>query len=49
MAEAIDGQMQRFDVFSRLRTPAFPGGTALRHPVMALALMWFALRDRLPL
>ncbi|MFN0262510.1 NAD(P)/FAD-dependent oxidoreductase [Tepidamorphus sp. 3E244] len=48
VAEAIGGQMERFDVFSTLKTPEFPGGTMLRRPIMALALMWFALRDRLP-
>ena len=48
VAEAINGQMSRFDVFSTLKTPAFPGGTLLRYPIMALALMWFSLRDRLP-
>ncbi|MCC0054068.1 MAG: FAD-binding oxidoreductase [Rhodobiaceae bacterium] len=48
VAEAINGQMSRFDVFARLKTPAFPGGTLLRHPTMVLAMMWFALRDRMP-
>jgi len=47
MAEAIVGQTARFDVMARLPTPRFPGGTVLRHPVLVLAMTWFALRDRL--
>jgi gamma-glutamylputrescine oxidase len=26
---------------------AFPGGTALRWPLLVLAMTWYALRDRL--
>jgi len=47
LAEAICGEQERFDVFSRLPAPPFPGGRLLRHPTMALAMMWYALRDRL--
>ena len=47
LAQAVQGQAGRFDVMARLPTPRFPGGTALRHPVLALAMTWFALRDRL--
>ena len=28
---------------------AFPGGMALRHPLLVLAMTWYALRDRLGL
>ena len=37
----------RFDVMNRLPTPSFPGGSALRSPLLALAMTWFAIRDRL--
>lgn len=47
MAEAIAGQAGRFDVLSSLPTPSFPGGSAARAPLLALAMTWFALRDRL--
>jgi gamma-glutamylputrescine oxidase len=47
MAEAITGTLERFDCLARLPVPAFPGGTALRHPLMILAMLWYALRDRL--
>ena len=47
MAEAVQGQAERFDVFASLPTPAFPGGTLLRAPLLAAAMSWYALRDRL--
>ncbi|MFN3291948.1 MAG: NAD(P)/FAD-dependent oxidoreductase [Gemmobacter sp.] len=47
LAEAVQGQAARFDVMARLPTPRFPGGAALRHPVLVLAMTWYALRDRL--
>lgn len=46
-AEAIDGVASRFDVMHRLPTPSFPGGQWLRSPLLALAMTWYALRDRL--
>lgn len=46
-AEAIAGTAERFDVLERVPTPRFPGGTALRRPLLVLAMLWFALRDRL--
>ncbi len=47
LAEAIDGVATRFDVINRLPTPGFPGGGAFRSPLLALALTWYGLRDRL--
>ncbi|MCL4124505.1 UNVERIFIED_CONTAM: hypothetical protein GTU68_000029 [Idotea baltica] len=47
MAEAVRGQAERFDVFESLPTPAFPGGTMLRAPLLAAAMTWYSLRDRL--
>lgn len=49
MAEAIAGQAGRFDVLASLPTPSFPGGGALRAPLLTLAMTWFAMRDRLGL
>ncbi|WP_349359474.1 FAD-binding oxidoreductase [Stappia sp.] len=46
-AQAMLGDSDRFDVFSALPTPRFPGGRALRWPILVLAMSWFALRDRL--
>lgn len=47
MAEAIGGQSERFDVFSRIPHASFPGGTALRTPLLVLAMAWHRLRDML--
>jgi gamma-glutamylputrescine oxidase len=49
LAEAIDGEAERFDLMAGLKTPPFPGGTALRWPLLVLAMVWFSLRDRLGL
>ncbi|MEM7068394.1 MAG: FAD-binding oxidoreductase [Pseudomonadota bacterium] len=46
-AEAINGQMAKFDLMSKLPTPKFPGGAALRWPLLPLALTWYAMRDKL--
>ena len=47
IAEAVAGDAGRFDVMARLPSLAFPGGPALRTPLLVLAMTWFALRDRL--
>jgi gamma-glutamylputrescine oxidase len=47
MAEAVQGTAERFDVFASLPQPRFPGGSALRAPLLVLAMSWYALRDRL--
>ena len=46
-AEAINGQMAKFDMMSSLPTPKFPGGARLRWPLLPLALTWYAMLDRL--
>lgn len=47
LALAIDGQSKDFDVMARLPQPRFPGGIALRWPLLVLAMTWFSMRDRL--
>ena len=49
MAEAVRGQAERFDVFASLPVPSFPGGTMLRAPLLAAAMTWYSLRDKLGL
>lgn len=49
MAEAVQGQAGGFDCMARVPCPPFPGGAALRSPLLVLAMSWFALRDRLGL
>lgn len=47
VAEAMQGQAERFDVMASIQTPAFPGGPAFRSPLLVLAMLWYTLRDRL--
>jgi gamma-glutamylputrescine oxidase len=47
IAEAIAGQAERFDMMASVPTPKFPGGLALRQPLLVLAMLWFSLRDKL--
>ena len=47
LAEAVRGQSAGFDAMAALPTPAFPGGAGLRSPLLALAMSWYALRDKL--
>lgn len=49
VAEAVAGQAERFDLMARLPQPRFPGGPAMRTPLLALAMTWYAMRDRLGL
>jgi gamma-glutamylputrescine oxidase len=49
MADAIAGEASGFDLLSRVPTPRFPGGHTLRSPLLALAMTWYATRDRLGL
>lgn len=48
LAEAIAGQAERFDLFARLPHRTFPGGRRLQQPALALALLWYRLRDLMP-
>lgn len=45
VAEAINAQAERFDVFSRLKHRRFPGGPLLRTPTLAVGMLWHRLRD----
>ncbi|WJY23280.1 FAD-binding oxidoreductase [Fontisubflavum oceani] len=47
IADAIQGDSASFDLMARVPSPRFPGGTALRWPLLAMAMRWFALRDKL--
>ena len=46
-AEAVAGQAERFDLMAHVPTPRFPGGAALRWPLLVSAMVWYGLRDRL--
>ncbi|HEX7116634.1 MAG TPA: FAD-binding oxidoreductase [Steroidobacter sp.] len=45
VAEAIAGQAERFDLFTRLEHRNFPGGPWLRTPALVAAMLWYRLRD----
>ncbi len=45
MAEVVDGQAGRFDVFTRIPHQAFPGGHWMRTPLLVVAMMWRRLCD----
>ncbi len=47
MAKAIVGETDGFDVMGQIPTHTFPGGGALRTPLLMLAMTWYALRDRI--
>ncbi|HJV60759.1 MAG TPA: FAD-binding oxidoreductase [Albitalea sp.] len=47
VAEAIDGNASRFDVFARIRHRPFPGGRLLRTPALVAGMAYFRLRDLL--
>ncbi|MCT8161401.1 NAD(P)/FAD-dependent oxidoreductase [Pseudoruegeria sp. SHC-113] len=46
-AETVQGQAERFDIMAQVPTRRFPGGVAMRHPLLVLAMVYFALRDKL--
>jgi gamma-glutamylputrescine oxidase len=47
VAEAVAGQAERLDLFTKLEHRDFPGGRALRTPALVLAMLWFRLKDLL--
>ena len=47
MSEAIRGQSERLDLFAKIPHLPFPGGRALRTPMLVAAMAWYKLRDAL--
>ncbi len=47
VAQAIDGDRSRFDVFAKVPWVPFPGGRRFRVPYSAVGSWWYGLRDRL--
>ncbi|MDX1517365.1 MAG: FAD-binding oxidoreductase [Woeseiaceae bacterium] len=45
LADAVAGDSEQFDVFSRVRHYRIPGGRRLANPVLALGMMWYRLRE----
>ena len=48
LAACVLSQHRDYDVVSRMPVPEFPGGRALRWPLLTAAMTWYALRDKLP-
>ena len=46
VAQAMCGQAERFDLLAGLRQPAFPGGDAMRVPLLVLGMLYNRLRDK---
>ncbi|MFT5502918.1 MAG: gamma-glutamylputrescine oxidase [Gammaproteobacteria bacterium] len=46
MAEAVAGESEKFDLFGKIPTRSFPGGSLLRWPGLVLGMTYYALRDR---
>ncbi|KEA63150.1 Gamma-glutamyl-putrescine oxidase [Marinobacterium lacunae] len=47
IAELLSGQAARFDVFDRVKHMTFPGGPALRSPLLALGMLYYRAKDLL--
>jgi gamma-glutamylputrescine oxidase len=48
LAACVLSQHRDYDVLARMPVPYFPGGRALRWPLLTAAMSWYALRDKLP-
>ncbi|NNE54031.1 MAG: FAD-binding oxidoreductase [Sulfitobacter sp.] len=47
IARAIEGDGDGFDTMAQIPATPFPGGAALRSPLLVLAMSWYSMRDRL--
>ena len=47
ISESIRGQSERLDLFAKIKHLPFPGGRALRTPMLVAAMAWYKLRDAL--
>ena len=47
LSDAIDGDMERFDVFASMPQYQFPGGRMLRVPYTAIGAAYYNMRDQL--
>jgi gamma-glutamylputrescine oxidase len=49
LAQAVDGDLARFDTFAKVPWLPFPGGRRFRVPYSVLGSWWYGLRDRIGL
>jgi gamma-glutamylputrescine oxidase len=45
-AEVLAGRPKRFDAMANVPSRRFPGGTHLRQPLLVLAMLYYAMRDK---
>ncbi|MGI2259367.1 NAD(P)/FAD-dependent oxidoreductase [Shewanella sp. GXUN23E] len=45
LAEAINNQTARFDIFAAIQHMTFPGGPALRSPILAAGMLYHRMKD----
>ncbi len=45
MAEAIRGTAEKFDLLARVKHVPFPGGSALRMPLLVAAMLYYRMKD----
>ncbi len=45
LAEAIGGELERFDVFARIRHLKLPGGKWFANPTLALGMLYYRLKE----
>jgi glycine/D-amino acid oxidase-like deaminating enzyme len=47
MANAVSGTMERFDLFANISSVVVPGAHLLKAPMVALAMLYYQIKDRL--
>jgi gamma-glutamylputrescine oxidase len=47
VSDAVQGNTEDFLAMVNMAPPRFPGGAALRSPLLMLAMLWYSLRDRM--
>jgi len=45
LADAIGGDLERFDVFSRIRHFRLPGGKWFANPALAIGMLYYRIQD----
>ena len=47
LADAVAGTMEEFDLFAKIEPVVVPGAHRLRKPMVALGVLYYAIRDKL--
>ena len=46
-ADLVTGRKTDLELFQQFKIPTFPGGRAMRSPLLFLAMSWYAMLDRI--